>query len=49
MAHLSGDTELDQSKSFVHQSPLRIIFKEETQLKSLQATQQPSPSSPGQF
>lgn len=49
MAHLSGDTGLDPRKSSVHHSPLQIIFKKEAQLKSLQATQQPSPTSPRQF
>lgn len=49
VACLSSDTGLDQRKSCVYQSPLWIIFKEETGLKSLQATQQPSPTSPEQL
>lgn len=48
-AHLSGDTGLDQSKSCVHQSSLWVIFEAETRLKSLQATEQPSSTSPEQL
>lgn len=49
MTYLSGDTGLDQRKSYVHQSPLWIIFKEKTGLKSLQVTEQTSPTSPEQL
>lgn len=34
VAHLSGDTGLGWRESCVHRSPLWIIFKEETGLKS---------------
>jgi len=48
VAQLSSDTGLHQRRSCVHQSPLCILFKEK-RLKSLQATEQPSPTSPEQL